>query len=637
MKGNLYLIILLLSLVGFKSSSVRTISGTVREQLDGSPLPGVSVRVEGTTIGASTDTEGHYSLKIPSNDVNLVFSFVGYETLKVKPGKTDRLNVTLKQSKSELKEVVIVGYGTQRKQDVTGAVAAAPTAAMHGKISGIAIRGQNNQVYTRHILIPDHNTESYKEITENGFQNPKDQALSTFAVDVDGASYTNLRRFINNGQLPPKDAVRVEEMINYFKYDLEGPKDDKPVAIHTELSSAPWNPQHQLLRIGLKAKEVKTEKLPASNLVFLIDVSGSMSPENRLPLVKTSLKMLVDQLRDKDQVAIVTYAGYVTLALKSTPGSRKAEIKNAIDALGSGGSTSGGAGLRMAYQVARENFKKEGNNRIIMATDGDFNVGASSDKEMEDLIVQERESGVNISVLGFGMGNLKDSKMETIANKGRGNYAYIDNITEARKAMVTEFGGTLFTIAKDVKIQVEFNPGKVQAYRLIGYENRLMAKEDFNNDKKIGGDMGVGHTVTALYEIIPVGVKSDFSLSVDPLKYQKQARKEDLTNSDDVATIKFRYKDPHSDKSRLVQVIQEDRALAFESASADFRFASAVAEFGMLLRNSEFKQASSFDKLILRAKGARGKDDDGYRAEFVRLAESAAMLSKGMELAKDSY
>ncbi|WP_207535621.1 vWA domain-containing protein [Desertivirga arenae] len=636
MKGNLYLIILLLSLVGFKSSSVRTISGTVRDQLDGSPLPGVSVRVEGTTIGASTDTKGHYSLKIPSNEVNLVFSFIGYETLKVKPGKTDRLNVTLKQSKSELKEVVIVGYGTQRKQDVTGAVAAAPTAAMQAKVSGIAIRGQNNQVYTRHILIPDHNTESYKEITENGFQNPKDQALSTFAVDVDGASYTNLRRFINNGQLPPKDAVRVEEMINYFKYDLEGPKDDKPVAIHTELSSAPWNAQHQLLRIGLKAKEVKTEKLPASNLVFLIDVSGSMSPENRLPLVKTSLKMLVDQLRDKDQVAIVTYAGYVTLALKSTPGSQKAEIKNAIDALGSGGSTAGGAGLKMAYQVARENFKKEGNNRIIMATDGDFNVGASSDKDMEDLIVQERESGVNISVLGFGMGNLKDSKMETIADKGRGNYAYIDNITEARKAMVTEFGGTLFTLAKDVKIQVEFNPGKVQAYRLIGYENRLMAKEDFNNDKKIGGDIGVGHTVTALYEIIPVGVTSDFTGNVDPLKYQKSEKKPDAAISEEVATIKFRYKDPHSDKSRLEQVVQEDKPISFQSTSADFRFASAVAEFGMLLRNSEFKQASSFDKLISRAKGARGKDDDGYRAEFVRLAESAAMLSKGMELAKDS-
>jgi len=634
MKRNFYLIILLLSLAGFKSSSVRTISGTVRDSKDKSPLIGVSVKVQGTTSGVTTDTGGHYSLKISTQNVKLVFAYVGYETQVIQPGKSNKLDVELKESNVSLNEVVVVGYGTQKKSSLVGSVTTVSGKALQGRVPGIAVTGTARQEYKHGVF--DNNTESYKEISENGFQNPKEQPLSTFAVDVYGASYTNLRRFINNGQLPPKDAVRIEEMINYFKYNIEGPKDDKPVAIHTELSVAPWNTKHQLLRVGLKAKEIKSESLPASNLVFLIDVSGSMADENKLPLVKSSLKMLVDQLRDKDQVAIVTYAGYVSLALQSTPGSHKAEIKNAIDALGAGGSTAGGDGLKMAYKVARENFKKEGNNRIIMATDGDFNVGISSDKSIEDLVTEERESGVNISVLGFGMGNLKDSKMETIADKGRGNYAYIDNITEARKAMVSEFGGTLFTIAKDVKLQIEFNPAKVEAYRLIGYENRLMAKEDFNNDKKIGGDMGVGHTVTALYEIIPAGVNDEFSGSVDPLKYQKPANKEQTVTSSEIATIKFRYKNPHSNKSELQQVVQEDKSSPFESTTEDFRFASAVAEFGMLMRNSEFKQQSSFASLIARAKAARGKDEDGYRAEFVRLAESAGSLSKGMEIAKDS-
>lgn len=336
------------------------------------------------------------------------------------------------------------------------------------------------------------NTESYAGFTENKFLNALEEALSTFAIDVDAASYSNFRRFINNGQLPPLDAVRIEEMVNYFQYDLQGPSGREPVAIHTELATAPWNPEHHLLRIGLKAKSIPTENLPASNLVFLIDVSGSMMGANRLPLAKSSVKMLVDQLRDKDHVAIVTYAGSADVALESTPGSQKTKIKDAIEALSAGGSTAGGAGLQLAYRTARQHFIKGGNNRIILASDGDFNVGASSDGDMEQLIAKERESGVSLSVLGFGMGNLKDSKMELLANKGHGNYAYIDNIPEARKAMVTEFGGTLFTVAKDVKVQVEFNATKVQAYRLLGYENRLLEKQDFNNDATLGGDMGVG-------------------------------------------------------------------------------------------------------------------------------------------------
>ena len=620
MKRNFYLILMFLTLVAFRSNANRTLTGTVYGADDKQPLPGVMVSVTGTKSSVNTDTKGFFLISFPEGKDSLTFSFLGYETQSVKIGKTNKLDIFLKPSNNSLHEVMVIGYGTQKKQSLSGVLA--------GSVAGITIRGRSS---TRPYTMPV-NTESYKSINENGFLKPKDTPLSTFAVDVDAASYSNFRRFINNGQLPPEDAVRIEEMINYFKYDLKAPSNNDPVAIHTELSTAPWNTKHQLLRIGLKAKEVETKKLPASNLVFLIDVSGSMMAPNKLPLLKSSFKMLIDQLREKDNVAIVTYAGNVGIKLPSTPGDQKTKIKDVIDGLEAGGGTAGGAGIKMAYQLARENFIKGGNNRIILATDGDFNVGLSSDEDMETLISRERESGVSISVLGFGMGNYKDSKMETIANKGHGNYAYIDNISEARKSMVSEFGGTLFTVAKDVKIQVEFNPGKVQAYRLLGYENRLLEKEDFNNDKKLGGDMGVGHTVTALYEIIPAGVKSDFSGSVDPLKYQKQ-EKEPVSLSTEVATIKFRYKDPESNKSKLQQLVQQDTPLTFESTSNDFRFASAVAELGMLLRNSEFKQKADFKSLIARAKAAKEEDEEGYRAEFIKLAESARLLSKSNEMA----
>ncbi len=414
--------------------------------------------------------------------------------------------------------------------------------------------------------------ESYQATVENKFQNPLRDPLSTFSVDVDAASYSNIRRYINNGQLPPKYAVRIEEMLNYFDYNLPAPVNKEPIAIHTELSAAPWNPQHRLLRIGLKARVVATEKLPASNLVFLIDVSGSMSDANKLPLVQSSLKMLVDQLRPQDKVAIVVYAGAAGLVLPPTPGNQKTTIKDAIDRLQAGGSTAGGEGIKLAYRMAKENFLKEGNNRVILATDGDFNVGASSDQDMEQLIEQERKSGVFLSVLGYGMGNYKDSKMETLADKGNGNYAYIDNATEARKTLVSEFGGTLFTVAKDVKLQLEFNPAKVAAYRLIGYENRLLNQEDFNNDLKDAGDMGAGHRVTALYEIIPIGVKDNYTNSVDPLKYQKPQPSSSTvkTSSDEMLTIKFRYKEPAGLVSKLSQAVVFDWPLEFSKTSTDF-------------------------------------------------------------------
>jgi Ca-activated chloride channel family protein len=398
----------------------------------------------------------------------------------------------------------------------------------------------------------EFNTEDYDNIVENKFLAATQNPLSTFSIDVDEASYSNVRRFLQNGGIPPAGAVRIEEMINYFDYDYAKPAGDDPFAVHTEISSCPWSPQHQLVHIGLQGKEIPIDILPSSNMVFLVDVSGSMNEPNKLPLVQASLNMLTDQLREKDRVAIVVYAGSAGLVLPSTNGTNKIKIKEAIDNLQAGGSTAGGAGIKLAYAIARENFITGGNNRIILATDGDFNVGASSDDELVRLIEKERQSGVFLSVLGFGMGNYKDNKMQQLADKGNGNHSYIDNINEAKKVLVSEFGSTLFTIAKDVKIQVEFNPAKVQAYRLVGYENRMLAAEDFNDDAKDAGELGSGHTVTALYEIIPVGVKDDFSKSVDPLKYQLNDSRIIATGGNEIMTIKLRYKKPDEDVSRLI-------------------------------------------------------------------------------------
>ncbi|WP_345954508.1 von Willebrand factor type A domain-containing protein [Mucilaginibacter sp. PAMB04168] len=612
----------------------RMVTGHVFDASNKQPLVGVAIRIEGGFTGAATDINGYYHLSIPGNNTTLMVIYIGYETQKVKVGKQSTLNIYLKPSKSTLDEVVVMGYGVSEKRDITGSVANMSPAPMYnqslaGRVAGIQITGAQQKNKIRGIYMPaPQESESYKGITENGFQNPNDNPLSTFSVDVDAASYSNIRRFINNGQLPPKDAVRIEEMINYFAYNLPAPTNGEPVAIHTELSAAPWNPKHRLLRIGLKARVVATNKLPASNLVFLIDVSGSMFSANKLPLVQSSLKMLVDQLRPQDKVAIVVYAGAAGLVLPSTSGDQKTTIKDAIDRLQAGGSTAGGEGIKLAYKTAKQNFLKSGNNRVIMATDGDFNVGASSDQDMEQLIEQERKSGVFLSVLGYGMGNYKDSKMETLADKGNGNYAYIDNITEARKTLVSEFGGTLFTVAKDVKLQLEFNPARVASYRLIGYENRMLNKEDFNNDLKDAGDMGAGHNVTALYEIIPAGVHDKFTNSVDPLKYQKSAQATTNFISNDMLTIKFRYKEPNGSVSKVSQAVVIDQPVALASTTNDFRFASAVAEIGMLLRDSEFKQNAKYDEAIKRARAAKGSDNEGYRAEFIKLAESAKLLSK---------
>ncbi len=646
MKKLILLTLMIAALAAFKiSNNPRHITGTVFGSDDKLPIIGATVKVEGANVGTVTDDKGRYAINVPDGKTQLGFYYIGYQAKKVKIGKADTMNVYLEPSNNSLNEVVVTGYQAQRKKDVTGSVSSVAMDQLQGQSAGAAIYGSSAPATVRGIAsmhksyVPSQrynntasaNDESYKRNAENNFLSAKDNPLSTFSIDVDAASYSNVRRFINNGQLPPADAMRVEEMINYFKYDLSGPTNNEPVAIHTELSSAPWNPKHRLLRIGLKARTIDMDKLPPSNLVFLLDVSGSMADENKLPLVKSAMKMLVDQLRPQDRVAIVVYSGEAGLKLASTPGDKKEKIKDAINELQAGGSTAGGAGIKLAYRIARENFMKNGNNRIIMATDGDFNVGDSSDGDMEDLITRERSSNVPITIMGVGMGNLKDSKMETLADKGNGNYAYIDNLTEARKTLITEFGGTMFMVAKDVKLQVEFNPAKVQAYRLVGYEDRMLAKEDFNNDKKDAGDMGSGHTVTAFYEIVPTGTKDDYSQSVDPLKYQK-TNAAAANNSDEMMTIKFRYKQPRSDQSKMSLVTVADKPESFNSTSADFRFASAVAEFGMLLRHSSFKQKSNFDQAISIAKAAKGKDDDGYRSEFVRLAESAKSLAGNEQL-----
>ncbi|TDS11060.1 YfbK domain-containing protein [Sphingobacterium paludis] len=593
-------------LLGVGTSFGRDIQGQIFQSGSKQVIAGASVLNKRTNVTKHTDQNGQFTIQGETGDL-LWISMVGYKAKEVKVKKDGRLEISLVLD-DLLMDEVIACYSTQPIQ-------------LKMSTSNLKIRGMVRS------MAPT-SQESYAKISENKFQNPLKEPLSTFAADVDAASYSNVRRMLKAGTLPNPDAVRVEEMINYFQYELKSPTNGDPVAIHTEYTQAPWNTEHRLLRIALKAKDIPKDKLPASNFVFLIDVSGSMFEANKLPLVKSSLKMLVDQLRDQDRVAIVTYAGSADVKLQSTAGNEKMKIKDAIDALDAGGSTAGAAGILKAYQIAREHFIKNGNNRIVMATDGDFNVGASSDEDMETLIEKQRESGIHISLLGYGMGNYKDSKMEILADKGHGNYAYIDNISEARKAIINEFGGTLFTVAKDVKIQVEFNPAYVQAYRLVGYENRLLEAEDFNNDTKIGGDMGVGHSVTALYEIVPTGTRSAIIGSVDPLKYQKVPTPEAGRRIGEVATVKFRYKDPNTDTSKLKQALVNDDVQALEKTSTDLRFATAVAEFGMLLRNSEFRQKSSFPALIARARVAKGDDREGYRMEFIRLAEDAEALWK---------
>ncbi|GIV36579.1 MAG: hypothetical protein KatS3mg032_0958 [Cyclobacteriaceae bacterium] len=597
--------------LAFNRQGQRTITGIVTLADDGTAIPGVQVQLKGTRTITVTNHSGWYSISIPDAGGVLVFSYTGLKTREIKTGTGNRIDVAMERH-------VVARQDTERQKITTRPRGAANTEFM---MSEPALSFADYEYETQ------WNTEEYDGITENIFHDALRNPLSTFSIDVDAASYSNVRRFLNYGQLPPKDAVRIEELVNYFVYQYPQPADGHPFSITTEVSEAPWNPKHKLVHIGLQGVKLPTENLPPSNLVFLIDVSGSMNEPNKLPLVKASLHLLINELRPHDRVAMVVYAGAAGLVLEPTPGNEKEKIRKALDQLEAGGSTAGGQGLRLAYATAKRYFNPNGNNRVILATDGDFNVGESSNAAMERLIENERQSGVFLTVLGFGMGNYKDSKMEILANKGNGNYAYIDNISEARKVLVNEFGGTLFTIAKDVKLQVEFNPAKVAAYRLIGYENRLLKNEDFNNDRKDAGDLGSGHTVTALYEIIPAGTDSEFFQPVDELKYQNIKVNPRTTQSNELMTVKFRYKKPNEETSRLLVHTLTDREIPLHKTSDNFRWAAAVAAFGMLLRESEYIGRFTFQDVVALAEGARGTDEEGYRSEFIKMTRTLSGLS----------
>ena len=577
------------------------VRGTVVDAAGSAPVQGAQVFVEGAGVGTLTDAAGTYVLEgVPPGRRVIAVRLVGYrearKTVTIVANRTAVLDFALEQTSIRIQDLVVSAGGLR-----AASAAVAPTMHPH----------------------PDFNTESYAHIAENDFRLVSASPLSTFSIDVDRASYANVRRFIQAGERPPVDAVRVEEMINYFPYEWDDVAGEHPFAVETEVWDAPWTPAHRLVRIGLRAPSVETAHLPPSNLVFLLDVSGSMSPPDKLPLLKKAFALLVEQLRPSDRVAIVVYAGAAGLVLPATPGNRRGRILEAVARLEAGGSTAGGAGIALAYEVARKHFIEGGNNRVILATDGDFNVGASSDGEMVRLIEEERESGIFLTVLGFGTGNLKDSKMEQIADHGNGNFHYVDGLLEARKVLVEEMGGTLLTVAKDVKIQVEFNPARVAAYRLVGYENRLLDSEDFNDDAKDAGELGAGHSVTALYEIVPAGLPVPRG-TTDPLRYQPPAAAPaERSFEDELLYVKVRYKDPDGARSKLLARAVRDRA---EAPSGGFRFAAAVAGFGMLLRDSPHVGEYTLADVIDLAEAGRGRDARGYRGEFIRLVETVRDL-----------
>jgi Ca-activated chloride channel family protein len=593
------------------------------------PLPGANVVILGTHVGAATDRSGRYRFELPSDvaagqTVTLECSFIGYktktETLVVKKGEQVQ-NFVLEADGLTVDELVVSEKHEQsakRKERFF-----APEGIRLSATSGLGVSVARRDIFPPPI---PHNTEEYDRINDNTFLSPLVKPLSTFSIDVDAASYANARRFLNQGQLPYKDAVRVEEFINYFNYDYEQPAGEHPFSVTTEVSYAPWNPNRKLVHIGLQGKKLDYEDLKPSNLVFLVDVSGSMRTPHKLPLLKSAFKLLVKNLNQNDRIALVTYAGAAGLVLPSTSVQDRNTILQALDGFEAGGSTAGGEGIRLAYKVAKQNFIADGNNRVILATDGDFNVGVSSTSELIRMIEEKRQDGIFLTICGFGMGNYKDGRMESISNAGNGNYYYIDNIMEANKVFGKEMRATLFTIAKDVKIQIEFNPSKVEAYRLIGYENRMLQSEDFNDDKKDAGELGAGHTVTALYEIIPAGVESEFIKNVDDLKYQTAQATENAI-SDELMTVKLRYKRPEENKSRLLSSVIQDHPVRIAKSSDNFVFSAAAAGFGMLLRDSEFKGASTYSDVLELAETARGEDEDGYRAEFIRLVMKAELLA----------
>ena len=593
------------------------INGVVTDS-SGAVLPGVTIELTGPEKRTVlTGGRGEFSVvRLRPGEYDVLITLAGFSTVRTKvvlaAGRTERLTIQMRVA--ALEETVTVTGETPRgnTQPAAAQFRTVVGGIIGGGVVGAPLAGARE----------GFNTESYDHIEENRFRRVEADPLSTFSIDVDTASYANVRRFITDGMLPPAGAIRIEELVNYFRFDYPQPSANEPFSITTELTPCPWNPRHRLALIGLQGRELEDREPSPRNLVFLIDVSGSMMPPDKLPLVRTAMRMLTDVLTERDRVAIVVYAGASGLVLRSTTGEHKDRIHQALAQLEAGGSTNGASGIRLAYQVARENFIVGGVNRVILATDGDFNVGVTNQSELVSLIERERESGVFLSVLGVGTGNLKDSTMEKLADKGNGNYSYLDTLHEARKVLVREAGATLDTIAKDVKIQVEFNPRAVFAYRLIGYENRLLKNEDFNDDKKDAGEIGAGHSVTALYEVVPVGVTVATS-EVDPLKYQRETRPTRAAASGELLTVKVRYKAPDGDTSRLLTRVVMNKPA---SMSANVGFASAVAEFGMVLRGSPDSGDASVQAAVARARRFRGSDNEGYRSEFIVLAERASLL-----------
>jgi Ca-activated chloride channel family protein len=620
-----YLLLVFTLVIGARAAGV-AVRGVVVDG-SGAPLPGATVVLQaaGNTIARTvTAADGTFTFSdvLPGPYVVTV-ALAGFngavERLSIVDAAPARLRIVLRaatptQSAVAQGNAPKVGVGTGAGVGTgqgggLGAPVAAPAPLRLGGIIGPPAGG--------------FNTATYDHIKDNGFRRVADAPLSTFSIDVDTASYANVRRFLNEQTMPPADAVRVEELVNYFHFAYTESTERAPFGVTTEVAPCPWNGKHTLALIGLQARRMADAKVPPRNLVFLLDVSGSMQPWNRLPLVKSAMRMLVQTLRPEDRVAIVVYAGASGLALPSTAGDRRERIENAIERLQAGGSTNGAAGIRLAYDIAQEHFVKGGINRVILATDGDFNIGVTSQGELIRLIEEKRDSGVFLSVLGVGDDNLKDSTMEKLADEGNGNYSYLDTIGEARRVLIAEAGATLVTVAKDVKIQVEFNPAVVGAYRLVGYEDRLLRSEDFNDDKKDAGEMGAGHSVTALYELVPPGEAVE-TATVDPLKYQQPARPASGADRSELMTVKVRYKDPSGDTSRLLTVPVRNAA---PRLTPNLGFAASVAEFGMLLRASPFKGDASWDEALKLARTYRGDDPDGYRAEFARLVDLASGLA----------
>ena len=604
--------------------SVGTVTGIVKD-VAGAPVPGVAIQLtsKGTTpLRRLSDANGAFTFdRVPVADYEVTATLAGFRPfttrVSVASGRTARLDIVLQVGAAGEKVTVAEAPALRTSDEARARVA-----------------GGGRGGYTAGQMVPlagplpigprPFNTEAYDRIDDNPFRLATQDPLSTFSIDVDTASYANVRRFLNGGSLPPRDAVRIEELINYFHFEYPNPANGLPFSVTTELAACPWNPAHRLALVGLQTRALDLDSVPARNLVFLLDVSGSMASSDKLPLVRTAMRMLVDTLTSRDRLAIVVYAGASGIVLPPTNGAHKERIHEAIARLEAGGSTNGGAGIQLAYQVAQEQFVRGGINRVILATDGDFNVGVTNQGDLTRLIEEKRASGIFLSVLGVGTGNIKDSTMEKLADRGNGNYAYLDSLHEARRVLVHEAGATLVTVAKDVKIQVEFNPVNVAAYRLIGYENRLLRNQDFNDDRKDAGEIGAGHTVTALYEVVPVGAEVNVP-GVDPLKYQRPSASAPGVARDELMTVKLRYKAPDADESRLIMVPVKNRTTEM---SANVGFAAAVAEFGMLLRQSEHRGSSTHADAAALARRFRGPDKDGYRSEFVRLVELAEALTR---------